>query len=147
MSRRKKTQPKLPKIGKKTVRSQYEHDIYLDIKAKLPKYAQLDYEQEKIKYFIEGDYLCDFVVTKKDGSKIYIECKGNGRAFDHKVKQKMIAVKQQHPDLDLRIMFYRDGKVGATRRDGTFMKQSDWAKKYGFVFAIGNSVPTEWLNE
>jgi hypothetical protein len=40
--------------------------------------------------------------------------------------------------------FYADGKTGATRKDGTFMRQSDWATKYKYDFAI-REIPTEWL--
>ena len=58
----------------------------------------------------------------------------------------MIAVKEQHPDIDLRILFYSDGKVGSKRKDGSFLKQSDWATKHGFKYAI-RTVPEEWFNE
>lgn len=58
----------------------------------------------------------------------------------------MIAVKEAHPDKDIRIVFYSDGKIGKTRKNGTFMRQSDWAVKYGFKFAIKH-VPIEWIDE
>ena len=135
---RKKTT--LPKIGKKTVRSQYEYQLYKEIKNLLPRGAIVEFEPERIKYIVEKEYVPDFVVTFKDGTKMYIEAKGNGRAFDHNVRQKMIAIKEQHPDKDVRIVFYRDGKVG--RR----MRQSDWAQRSGYDFAITN-VPKEWIND
>ena len=141
-----KNKTKLPKIGKRVVKNPFEYDVYKALKNLLPRGAVLEYETEKLAYYIEGDYIPDFIITKKDGSKIYIEAKGNGRAFDQKVKQKMIAVKTQHPELDIRIIFFSDGKVGSTRKDGTWMKQSDWAVKNGFPFSI-RSIPEDWLDE
>lgn len=58
----------------------------------------------------------------------------------------MIAVKKFHPDKDIRIVFYSDGKIGPVRKNGTFRRQSDWAKDNGFIFAI-RVVPEEWFNE
>lgn len=58
----------------------------------------------------------------------------------------MIAVKDQHPNLDIRFIFYSDGKIGPTRKDGTFQKQSDWSVKNNFKFAI-KEVPESWYDE
>ena len=127
-----------PKIGKKVVRSDFEFQLYKQIKQLLPRGAVVEYEPEKLTYTIEKEYTPDFVITFADDTKLYIEAKGNGRAFDHHVRQKMTAIKEQHPDKDIRISFYRDGQIGKT------MRQSDWANKYGYVFSIGN-VPKEWL--
>ena len=104
------------------------------------------YEATKIPYTVSGKYLVDFELTTKSGKTIYIETKGNGRSFDGHTKRKMIAVKQQHPEIDLRIVFYSDGKCGPKRKDGTYMRQSDWAKRYGFQYAI-KELPTSWLKE
>lgn len=106
----------------------------------------VEYEVSKIPYQIDGEYTPDFTITTKSGKTLYIEAKGNGRYFDQRVRQKMIAVKKGHPELDIRIVFYADGKIGPVRKDGTFRRQSDWAKKNDYVFAI-RDVPEEWLNE
>lgn len=105
-----------------------------------------EYESEKLPYTIEGQYIPDFIISRTDGTKLYIETKGNGRSFDHATRRKMIAVKEQNPTLDIRIVFYSDGKIGPKRKDGTFMRQSDWAKRYGFKFSI-KTIPESWLNE
>lgn len=104
------------------------------------------YETEKFKYTVPGTYLVDFSLPKKNGGTMHIETKGNGRSFDAHTRRKMIAVKKMHPDLDLRILFYSDGKCGAKRKDGTFMRQSDWAEKHGFKYAI-KEIPREWYDE
>lgn len=104
------------------------------------------YEDTKISYTVSGTYLVDFKIITKSGKTIYIETKGNGRSFDHATRRKMIAVKEQNPDVDLRIVFYSDGKIGPKRKDGSFMRQSDWAIKHGFKYAI-RDIPQEWVNE
>ena len=45
----------------------------------------------------------------------------------------MAAVKKQHPDLDIRMVFYSRSKTNIR-----------WAEKYGFPYAIGK-IPEEWL--
>lgn len=104
------------------------------------------YEKERLRYTVEGTYLPDFVIRTPGGKTIYIETKGNGRSFDGQSRRKLRAVKEQHPDKDIRIVFYTDGKCGPKRKDGTFMRQSDWATKYGFPYAI-KEIPDEWLAE
>ena len=104
------------------------------------------YEDTKIPYTISGTYLVDFKIITNSGKIIFIETKGNGRSFDHACRKKMISVKEQHPDIDLRIVFYSDGKIGPKRKDGTYMRQMEWAKKYGFDASV-KEIPLEWLQE
>lgn len=47
----------------------------------------------------------------------------------------MVAVKRQHPDLDIRIVFYSKK-----------LKDIKWAERHGFPYAI-DEIPKEWLNE
>lgn len=108
--------------------------------------VEFEYEKIKIDYTVEGTYLVDFSIRKKDGRLMHIETKGNGLSFDGHAKRKMRAVKLLHPELDIRILFYSDGKCGPKRKDGTYMRQSDWAKKYGFPYAI-KTIPEEWYAE
>ena len=88
------------------------------------------YETEKIPYILARHYIPDFIITTSLG-KIYIECKGYLRP-EHKAK--MVAVKRQHPEMDLRILFYAFNK-----------KYIKWAEKNGIKFAI-NTIPKEWLD-
>lgn len=141
---KKKNKPQ--KIGKRTVKSPFEYTIWQRLNDLLPKGASVEYESEKFSYTIQHTYTPDYVIRLKDGRLIYIEAKGNGRQFDNNVRQKMIAVKKQYPDMDLRIVFYSDGKIGPKRKDGSFLKQSDWAKKNNFIFAI-KDIPEDWFNE
>lgn len=124
-------------------RNKFEKDTGDHLASKKVKF---EYETEKLEYTVAGRYIPDFIIRKKDGSKIYIETKGGGRSFDGPSRRKLRAVQEQHPEIDLRIVFYADGKCGPKRKDGTFMRQSDWSKKYGFRFSIG-TIPESWLDE
>ena len=88
-----------------------------------------EYETEKIPYVLARHYLIDFKLYTPLG-KIYIEYKGYLRPED---KCKLLAVKRQHPNMDLRIVFYEYKE-----------RQIKWATKNGFRYAIGN-IPEEWL--
>ena len=106
--------------------------------------AEFSYEALKLNYFVEGDYIPDFVIKTPSGAQRIVETKGNGRSFDHHTRRKMIAVKNQHPELDIRILFYSDGKIGPKRKDGTYFTQMQWAAKHGFKAAV-REIPEEWL--
>ena len=132
----------LPKIGHKIARSQFEFNIYKLLKTKLPRGADLGYETEKLTYTLTKDYIPDFIVTTRSGAKIYVEAKGLGRAFDYDARNKLVAIKEQYPDLDLRLVFMADRPISK----GAKMRTSDWALKYGYTFAI-NTIPDEWFSE
>lgn len=55
----------------------------------------------------------------------------------------MVAVKENHPTIDIRIVFYRDNPSQLGR--GSKSRPSDWALKNGFPFAVG-SIPREWFD-
>lgn len=97
------------------------------------------YETEKLDYVLPArKYVPDFVIHRSDGSKTYIEVKGYLRPAD---RTKMAAVKRHNPDADIRFIFAANNKV-----NGTKMRYSDWAIKYGFPFAIGK-VPHKWIKK
>jgi len=138
----------MKKLDGRTVKNPSEAKCYAHLESILPKGLGVTYEDTYLDYTINGRYNPDFRISyKKDnGTLCFIEYKGNGRAFDQKVRQKMIAVKEQNPDAKIYIVFHSDGKIGPTRKDGSFLKQSDWAKKYGFEYCIGtHNIPKEWF--
>ena len=108
--------------------------------------TKFGYETERIGYTVSGKYTPDFIVTTVGGNRIYIETKGNGRSFDGASRRKLIAVKEQHPELEIKLLFYSDGVIGPKRKDGTRMLQSDWSKKHGFDYAI-KEIPDRWLED
>ena len=102
-----------------------------------------EYESERLQYTIMANYIPDFILCTRSGRKIYIETKGNGRSFDGASRRKLIAVRSQHPEKDIRIVFWSDGKFGATRKDGTRQTQCGWAEKNGFKCSV-REIPEEW---
>lgn len=134
----------LPIIDGKKIRNKFEADTYKKIKEMLPKGWAVEYESEKLEYTVVSNYLIDFKIVRSDGTSFMIETKGNGRSFDAHTKKKMVAVKNQYPDVDIKMCFYADGKTGATRKDGTFMRQSDWAIKNGYDYSI-KEIKKEWF--
>lgn len=139
ISRKRKEKPTLPKIGKRKVKSEYEFTIYKELLNAVPRGATVEYETETLEYIETKDYRPDFIITKRDGSKIYVETKG---FFPYPDRAKMVAVKTSHPTLDIRILFYRDNPSQLGR--GSKSRPSDWALKNGFQFAIGE-VPKDWF--
>lgn len=116
------------RVGK--FKSKLEHQVAKE----LGKRAK--YESERLTYMKPGHYKPDFVYTRKNGSKLYIEVKGFLR-YDDQVKMK--AVKANNMDLDIRFMFPQDKPVHRSK-----MLNSEWCQKYGFPYTIG-SIPREWL--
>lgn len=88
------------------------------------------YEGCKLPYILARHYIPDFVINTPLG-KIYIECKGYFRP-EH--RSKMAAVKRQHPQLDIRIVFYKHSKVNER-----------WAIKNGFKYSF-ETIPKEWFD-
>lgn len=78
---------------------------------------------------VAGHYIPDFIIDTPNGT-LYIECKGYLR---RESRVKLCAVKRQHPERDIRMLFYSTDK-----------KNIRWAIKNGFKYAIG-TIPTEWL--
>lgn len=137
-----KKKKEMPKIGKKKVKSQFEFDVYKKLKNALPRGAMISYETDLLDYILIKNYLPDFTIELKDGTIIYIEAKGLGRAFDYNARIKMEAVKEKHPDKDIRIVFMSDRPF----RKGGKMTPSQWAEKNGFKYSI-NEIPKSWFDE
>ena len=102
-----------------------------------------EYEQNKIEYIVPArgaKYTPDFYIKTKSGKTIIIETKGRFVTAD---RQKMILVKQQHPELDIRIVF-SNPKTKISKQSKTTYGM--WCEKHGFPYAT-KVVPEEWLNE
>lgn len=78
-------------------------------------------------------YVPDFYM----GGKVVYEAKG---VLDQDTIRKMRAVKAQHPDWDIRLIFQRP----TNRISGTKMTYADWAERNGFPWC-GPNIPKHWL--
>lgn len=114
-------------VKKKLTRNKFEYKLLTQLKNSGVKFG---YETERIPYVLAGHYIPDYIVSTPNG-KIYIEAKGH---FRPEAKRKMVAVKRQSPDKDIRIVFYRYNA-----------KYERWAIKHGFRYAWGD-IPQEWLD-
>ena len=131
-------------VGERKVRNLFEEQKYIEAVGIAPAGTVIQYETEKIPYVIYSDYNPDLIIVLPSGKKFYIEIKGNGRAWTPDVMRKMISVREQNPGIDIRFVFYSNGKFGLPRKDGTKRTQSEWAEKNGFTYSIG-TIPEEWF--
>ena len=86
------------------------------------------YETEKLSYVLPKNYIPDFVIPNKDGTKTYIEVKGYLRYED---QVKMRAVRVAHPEKDIWMWFPRNQKVHKSN-----LTNSEWCEKYGYPWRI-----------
>lgn len=68
-----------------------------------------------------------------------VETKGRFTAAD---RRKMLAVKAEHPELQLVILFMRDNKI----HKNSTTKYSDWCEANNYDYAVGTLDP-KWLKE
>ena len=118
-------------------KSWLEADVAQDLKKnKIP----FEYEATRLNYVVPAQvhsYTPDFEMKK---NQIIIETKGRWDSGDRK---KMGLVIEQHPELDIRMLFALDNKISPRSKT----RYSDWCKRRGIKYAIGTSVPTEWREE
>lgn len=111
---------------------------------------EFDYEPTNIPVTIPArvaKYKPDFVPRN---SNIIIEGKGafggghaNYNASSAAARQKMLLVKEQHPDRDIRFVF---SNANAKIYKGSKTTYAKWADDHGFKWS-NKVVPREWLSE
>jgi hypothetical protein len=114
-------------------RSKYEETVFNNVEE---NGFTVEYEPYSLTYLMKGNYYPDFVLP----NGIIVEAKGY---FDSRARAKMIAVKKNNPDLDIRMLFMNSKtKV----RKGSKLTYASWCEKYNFPFADG-MIPLEWFKE
>ncbi len=106
---------------------------YLDDLLIKYKYEKVKIEWEDLTY---RTYTPDFVLY----NGIIIETKGMFTASDRK---KHLAIKKQHPELDIRFVFENSNR---RLRKGAKTKYYQWCIKYDFDYH-DRIIPEEWLKE
>ena len=96
-------------------------------------YESLKIEWEDLAY---RTYTPDFVLN----NGIIIESKGMFNAAD---RRKHLAIKRQHPKLDIRFVFENSRRK---LRKGAKSTYGEWCYKYGFLYT-SRVIPEEWLKE
>lgn len=114
-------------------RSGFERSFAANLSSRGIKYR---FESASFPYILEHTYNPDFEMIDHG---FFIETKGR---LDRYSKAKMIAVKKQHPDLDIRFVFmYPHKKIAGTKQT-----HAQWADRNGFLWAE-STAPEEWFNE
>jgi len=116
-------------------RSGLEHNLSLYLDKHKVKY---DYENIKIEWedLAYRTYTPDFILY----NGIIIETKGRFLAAD---RRKHIAIKKQHPKLDIRFVFTNSR---AKLSKGAKSSYADWCIKHGFRY-YDRIIPEDWLKE
>ena len=120
-------------------RSLFEKDFAQDCDQRGISFS---YESEKIKWTPpQKTYNPDFIFEKKDGTLMIIETKGRLTISD---RSKMRCVVEQHPELDIRIIFQNaNNKITKASGSKTY---KDWCKYYGIKWAE-KTIPSAWKKE
>ena len=116
-------------------RSQFELSLARSL---TEKNIPFEYEQQKLTYIPDPKtYTPDFYLPD---TNIYVEAKGELSKPD---RVKMILIKKQHPELDIRFVF-----MNARNKiyRGSKTTYADWCLRHGFQWSEKN-IPSDWLRK
>ena len=136
MGQSRSTQPeKRPTRG--STSSRYRSGFEASVAASLThRGLAFGYETTPLPYTIQAVYTPDFVLP----NGVIVETKG---LFDSDDRRKMLAVKAQHPGLDIRLCFQKaDVRLSRAPRSLTY---AQWATRHKFPWCEGN-IPTAWTD-
>ena len=94
-----------------------------------------EYETEKLSYTIEHTYTPDFVLP----NYVYLETKGYWDAAD---RRKVLAVKRDNPEVDLRMVFQSPYNTISKKSKTTYAK---WCEKHEIPWTAYHEIPLDWL--
>lgn len=124
--------------------SPYRNGFELKLAEQLDK-AGIEFGYETLKLQVNypprtGRYTPDLIPKN---SNIVIEGKGffYGKAAD---RQKLILVKEQHPELDIRLVFQN---ASTKIYKGSKTTYGKWAEDHGFKWSDRGVIPQQWLYE
>lgn len=112
-------------------KSGFERTIVTNLQMRKVKF---EYETLQVPYILNGTYNPDFIFP----NGVIVEAKG---LLDRDSKRKMMAVKKQHPELDIRFCFM----VADKKVPGSKQTHGEWATKNGFLWCE-REIPQEWLD-
>ena len=127
--------PKKKRSSSRRYRSGLESDIadYLKDKQNQVRYERLKIEWEDLRY---RTYTPDFILD----NGIIIETKG---IFDTEDRRKHLAIREQHPELDIRFVF---SNSKAKLYKGAKSRYFEWCDKHEFKWEH-RIIPEAWLKE
>jgi hypothetical protein len=116
-------------------RSHFELNIARNLRE---RGVAFEYEKRKVTFVPKPrTYTPDFYFPS---TEVFVEAKGK---FDKNDRVKMLLVKEQNPDLDIRILFQNArNKI----YKGSKTTYGAWADRHGFEWAEG-TMPEEWYKD
>ena len=97
--------------------------------------VEYGYESEKVGYVISHNYCPDFILS----NGIWLETKGY---WDSNDRRKIKAVKEQHPDIDLRMVFQNPYNTITKKSKTTY---AQYCEKLGIPWTSYTNIPLQWL--
>ena len=94
-----------------------------------------EYESTKVSYTIPHNYIPDFVLP----NHVVLEAKGYWDAAD---RRKMKAVKEQNPDLDIRMVFQSPYNKISKKSKTTY---AQWCERHNIPWTTWQEIPMDWL--
>lgn len=110
-------------------RSQFEKDL----SDSFPEDVKWEYETTNIPYEVRHicKYKPDFIFTEQC---FFLEAKGY---FSKEDRDKILLVLEQHPGIDIRMVFYKDDHITKS------LTYSQWCDKHNIPWSIG-TMPPSW---
>ena len=97
--------------------------------------VKYEYESTKIPYVIQHNYTPDFLLP----NGIFLECKGFWEPED---RRKIKNVKEQHPELDIRMVFQSPFNKISKKSKTTY---AQWCDKHNIPWTSFTNIPLNWL--
>jgi predicted nuclease of restriction endonuclease-like RecB superfamily len=94
-----------------------------------------EYESTKVPYTIQHNYNPDFALP----NHVYLEAKGY---WDPKDRRKVLAVKRDNPDLDLRMVFQAPFNKISKKSKTTY---AQWCERHDIPWTSYHDIPLDWL--
>jgi len=94
-----------------------------------------EYESTQIPYTIQHHYRPDFVLP----NHVYLEAKGY---WDPADRRKILAVKKDNPDIDLRMVFQAPFNKISKKSKTTY---AQWCDRHEIPWTSYHDIPLDWL--
>jgi len=135
MTQRKRQQQRAASTTKRSsnYRSKFEASVAKNLVDNKIKFS---YETINIDYIISSSYCPDIIFD----NGIICEIKG---LFRKEERRKHLAIKAQHPTLDIRFVF-QNSKTKLSKAKGS-LTYAKWCERHGFLYA-DKIIPPEWYD-
>ena len=97
--------------------------------------VKFEYESTKVPYILQCNYTPDFILP----NGVYLEAKG---LFTSEDRRKILAVKKDHPEIDLRMVFQAPFNKLSKKSKTTY---AAWCEKHDIPWSSYHNIPLSWL--